>query len=165
MPSSKPPSAPVGPPSDTPPPPVAAAKQAVAVAGPRTAPAAGSRVLVADDNAASRELVRALLRSVGHRVDLAINGAEAVAAASGGGYDLVLMDVRMPVQDGISATRAIRALDGPAARVPIIALSANILARQIETYRASGMDDHIGKPIATGELLAKVARWSGLARP
>jgi CheY-like chemotaxis protein len=162
MSSSKPPSAPIGPSSDTPPP-VAAAEQAVAVAGPQAAPAAGSRVLVADDNAASRELVRALLRSVGHRVDLATNGAEAVAAVSRGGYDLVLMDVRMPVQDGISATRAIRALDGPVARVPIIALSANILTRQIETYRASGMDDHIGKPIATGELLAKVARWSGAA--
>jgi CheY-like chemotaxis protein len=142
--SSKPPSAPPDLPFDTP-------------------PAAGSRVLVADDNAASRELVLALLRSVGHRVDLATNGAEAVAAVSRGGYDVVLMDVRMPVQDGISATRAIRALDGPVARVPIIALSANILARQIETYRASGMDDHIGKPIATGELLAKVARWSGAA--
>jgi CheY-like chemotaxis protein len=165
MPSSKPPSAPAGLPSDTPPTPVAAAEQAVAVAGSQTVPAVGARVLVADDNAANRELVRALLRSVGHRVDLVINGVEAVAAVSRGGYDVVLMDVRMPVQDGISATRAIRALDGPVSRVPIIALSANVLARQIETYRASGMDDHIGKPIATGELLAKVARWSGLARP
>ncbi|CAN5348781.1 hypothetical protein BH10PSE4_BH10PSE4_42990 [soil metagenome] len=125
----------------------------------------GARVLLADDNEANRELVSAILSSVGHQVDLATNGVEAVAAAARGGYDLVLMDVQMPLQDGVSATRAIRALAGPAARVPIIALSANVLAGQIETYREAGMDDHVGKPIAVGELLEKVTRWSGTGRP
>jgi signal transduction histidine kinase/ActR/RegA family two-component response regulator len=126
--------------------------------------ATGVRVLLADDNEANRELVGAILRSVGHRVDLAVNGAEAVAVATRGEHDLVLMDVQMPVQDGVSATRAIRRLQGPAARVPILALSANVLAQQIETYRASGMNDHIAKPIATGELLSKVAQWGDAGR-
>jgi signal transduction histidine kinase/CheY-like chemotaxis protein len=120
---------------------------------------AGLRVLLADDNEANRELVGAILRSVGHQVDLAVNGVEAVALAARGEHDLVLMDVQMPVQDGVSATRAIRRLEGPAARVPIIALSANVLAQQIEQYRASGMNDHIAKPIVLGELLSKVALW------
>jgi CheY-like chemotaxis protein len=73
------------------------------------------------------------------------------------------MDVQMPLQDGVSATRAIRRLQGPAARVPIIALSANALAHQVEIYRACGMNDHIAKPIATGELLSKVAWWGEAA--
>ncbi|WP_165189507.1 ATP-binding protein [Caulobacter soli] len=123
------------------------------------APAAGVRVLLADDNEANRELVGAILRSVGHQVDLAVNGVEAVTAAARGEHDLVLMDVQMPLQDGVSATRAIRRLHGPAAGVPIIALSANVLAHQIETYRACGMNDHIAKPIAPVELLSKVAWW------
>jgi signal transduction histidine kinase/ActR/RegA family two-component response regulator len=127
-------------------------------------PARGVRVLLADDNEANRELVGAILRSVGHQVDLAVNGAEAVAAAARGEHDLVLMDVQMPVQDGVSATLAIRRLEGPAADVPIIALSANVLAQQIEKYRACGMNDHIAKPIATGELLSKVARWGAAGR-
>lgn len=126
-------------------------------------PALGVRVLLADDNEANRELVGAILRSVGHRVDMAVNGVEAVALATRGEHDLVLMDVQMPLQDGVSATRAIRRLDGAAAGVPIIALSANALAHQVELYRACGMNDHIAKPIATGELLSKVAWWGDAA--
>jgi CheY-like chemotaxis protein len=125
--------------------------------------APGVRVLLADDNEANRELVGAILRAVGHRVDLAVNGVEAVALAARGEHDLVLMDVQMPVQDGVSATRAIRRLPGPAAQVPIIALSANALAHQVELYRACGMNDHIAKPIAMGELLSKVALWGAQA--
>jgi len=127
------------------------------------APPLGVRVLLADDNEANRELVGAILRSAGHQVDLAVNGLEAVAMAARGEHDLVLMDVQMPLQDGVSATRAIRRLAGPAAEAPIIALSANVLAQQIETYRACGMNDHIAKPIAVGELLGKVALWGGAA--
>jgi len=131
---------------------------------PDAPPAAGVRVLLADDNEANRELVGALLRAVGHQVDLAVNGVEAVAAAARGEHDLVLMDVQMPVQDGVSATRAIRRLASPAGRVPIIALSANVLAQQVEQYRACGMNDHVAKPIAPGELLSKVAWWGDAGR-
>jgi signal transduction histidine kinase len=131
---------------------------------PDAPPAAGVRVLLADDNEANRELVGAILRAVGHQVDLAVNGVEAVAAAARGEHDLVLMDVQMPVQDGVSATRAIRRLASPAGRVPIIALSANVLAQQVEQYRACGMNDHVAKPIAPGELLSKVAWWGDAGR-
>ena len=131
---------------------------------PDAPPAAGVRVLLADDNEANRELVGAILRAVGHQVDLAVNGVEAVAAAARGEHDLVLMDVQMPVQDGVSATRAIRRLASPAGRVPIIALSANVLAQQVEQYRACGMNDHVAKPIAPGELLRKVALWGDAGR-
>jgi signal transduction histidine kinase/CheY-like chemotaxis protein len=131
---------------------------------PQAAAPAGVRVLLADDNEANRELVGAILRAVGHQVDLAVNGVEAVAAAARGEHDLVLMDVQMPVQDGVSATRAIRRLAGPAGQVPIIALSANVLAQQVETYRACGMNDHVAKPISPGELLTKVALWGEAAR-
>jgi signal transduction histidine kinase/BarA-like signal transduction histidine kinase len=137
-----------------------AADPGMALDAARTdAPSTGLHVLLADDNEANRELVGAILRAVGHQVDLAVNGAEAVAAVARGDYDLVLMDVQMPVQDGVSATQAIRRLDGRAAHVPIIALSANVLAQQVETYRASGMNDHVAKPIVPAELLSKVARW------
>ena len=137
---------------------------AVAIEAVPDAPRPGVRILLADDNEANRELVGAILRAVGHRVDLVVNGVEAVAAASRGEHDLVLMDVQMPVQDGVSATRAIRRLASPANRVPIIALSANVLAKQVETYRACGMNDHLAKPIAPGELLSKVALWGDAAR-
>ncbi|HQR91053.1 MAG TPA: response regulator, partial [Caulobacter sp.] len=77
-------------------------------------------------------------------------------------YDLVLMDVRMPVMDGLTATRAIRALKTDMARIPIIALTANVLADQVASYLAQGMDDHVGKPIDPQDLLLKIARWSDL---
>ena len=93
-------------------------------------------------------------------MDFAHDGAEAVESARSGDHDLILMDVRMPVMDGLAATRAIRALDGAAAVTPIIALTANVLADQIAFYRAQGMDDHVGKPINPRELLTMIARWS-----
>jgi len=129
-----------------------------------TAPAApnvanGLRLLVADDNEANRELISAILRSAGHEVEVARDGAEAVAAVQSRDYDLVLMDVRMPVMDGLTATRAIRSLKGDVARLPIIALTANVLADQVAFYRAQGMDDHVGKPIKPRDLLVKVAEW------
>ena len=120
----------------------------------------GLRLLVADDNEANRELIGAILRSAGHEVEVAHDGAEALAAVQSAEYDLVLMDVRMPVMDGLVATRAIRALDGDVARIPIIALTANVLADQVAFYRAQGMDAHVAKPINPRDLLIKIAEWS-----
>ena len=85
-------------------------------------------------------------------------------AARTGAYDLVLMDVHMPRMDGLAATRAIRSLTGPAALTPIVALTANVLPDQIAFYRASGMDDHLGKPIDARDLMSKIAAW-GERRP
>jgi CheY-like chemotaxis protein len=122
--------------------------------------AGGLRLLVADDNEANRELIGAILRSAGHDVQVVRDGAEALAAVRSGDYDLVLMDVRMPVMDGLTATRSIRALDGDVAGIPIIALTANVLADQVAFYREQGMDDHVGKPINPRDLLIKIAQWS-----
>jgi CheY-like chemotaxis protein len=97
---------------------------------------------------------------MGHAVDVVADGCAAVEAVRDGRYDLVLMDVHMPRMDGLAATRAIRLIPGRGARTPIIALTANVLPDQIAFYRASGMDDHVGKPINPRELLTKIAVWS-----
>jgi len=91
------------------------------------------------------------------RLQTVENGAEAVQAAATGEYDLILMDVHMPVMDGMDATRAIRALAGAAGRVPVLALTANVQPEQVEACRAAGMDAHIGKPIQIGQLLWEMA--------
>ena len=116
------------------------------------------RILLVDDAEANRDLVSTLLRSVGLDVDLAANGVEAVEAVKALAYDLVLMDVQMPVMDGVQATQVIRSLGGAGARVPIVALSANVLAEQVASYRRAGMDAHLGKPINPAELLQTIGR-------
>ncbi len=119
--------------------------------------ASGSRILLADDAPANRELVRIILAGWGVELDAVCDGAEAVQAASRTDYDLILMDVHMPVMDGMDATRAIRALEGARARVPILALTANVQPEQIQACAAAGMDGHVGKPIQIGELIASIA--------
>jgi PAS domain S-box-containing protein len=117
----------------------------------------GLRILMADDAAANRELVTAMLGAMGASVETVVDGAQAVEAARHGGYDLILMDVHMPVLDGLGATRAIRRFEGAAGRAPIIALTANVQPEQVERCREAGMDDHVGKPIQVAELLRVIA--------
>ena len=117
-------------------------------------------VLLADDSEANRALLSTILAAAGVRVHMVENGAEAVRAVETGAFDLVLMDVHMPVMDGVEATRRIRALGPAYARLPIVALTANVLPEQVATYRAAGMDDHLGKPVRPPELLATVAKWA-----
>ena len=75
--------------------------------------------------------------------------------------DLVLMDVQMPIMDGLTATRRIRAMSSESARTtPIVAMTANVLPEQIETCLAAGMDDHLGKPISAAKLLEAISVWS-----
>ncbi|MDZ4363236.1 PAS domain-containing protein [Brevundimonas sp.] len=118
----------------------------------------GARVLMVDDTAANRELVGVILGGLGLTVETACDGAEAVEAVRSGDYDLVLMDVHMPVMDGLAATRAIRTLGGAAARVPIVALTANVQAENVRTCLEAGMDDHVAKPIQVAELAAAIGR-------
>ncbi len=119
----------------------------------------GGRILLAEDMPLNQELVRSALAASGYEVDVACDGAEAVEAVLTKSYDVILMDVQMPVMDGLSATRAIRRLPGPACRVPIIAMTANVLPPQIAQCREAGMDDHIGKPFRREVLSATIARW------
>ncbi|WP_051651150.1 PAS domain S-box protein [Brevundimonas bacteroides] len=118
----------------------------------------GLKVLMADDAPANRELVRIILAGWDVELETVENGAEAVQAAAKGAYDLILMDVHMPVMDGMDATRAIRALPGSIGRVPVIALTANVQPEQVEACCAAGMDAHVGKPIQVGELIATMAQ-------
>ncbi|HLY80572.1 MAG TPA: response regulator, partial [Caulobacteraceae bacterium] len=128
------------------------------------APAAQQRtlmVLYADDNEANRLLVQTVLVSQGHRCDLANDGAAAVAAVQGGEYDVVLMDIQMPVKDGVQATVEIRALPSD---IPILAVTANTLSDDRARYAEVGMNDCIAKPVNISELLAKLAYWAA-AKP
>ncbi len=118
------------------------------------------RVLMADDAAANRELVSAILRNLGLEIDTVADGAEAVHAAHSGAYDLVLMDVHMPVMDGLTATREIRRMQAQGERrIPILALTANVQADQVKRCLEAGMDGHLAKPIQIAELAAALSRW------
>lgn len=119
------------------------------------------RLLVAEDVPVNRELITALLAPFSLEIEMAENGEQAVAAMRHGVFDLVLMDVQMPVMDGLTATRMIRDMSDPAARsTPIVAMTANVLPDQVETCRQAGMDDHLGKPISPARLLETLAYWS-----
>ncbi|WP_454718644.1 ATP-binding protein [Caulobacter segnis] len=125
-------------------------------------PEAGVRLLLVEDNAVNRELIRTMLEPFGIGVETANDGVAGIEAMRQGHYDLVLMDVQMPVMDGLTATREIRAMEGArGAATPIVAMTANVLPEQIATCLAAGMDDHLGKPINPTKLLETVARWSG----
>ena len=118
-----------------------------------------ARVLMADDAPANRELVSVLLGGMGLTVDTVENGAEAVEAIRCEAYDLVLMDVHMPVMDGLDATRAIRALGGTAGRIPIIALTANVGREQVQACLEAGMNSHLAKPIDVGQMARTLSDW------
>jgi CheY-like chemotaxis protein len=118
------------------------------------------RVLVAEDNRINQQLAAVMLRHVGHKVDVVENGQEAVEAVRTGIYDVVLMDVQMPLLDGMQATERIRALPPPANRVTIIAVTAHAMAGAREEYLAAGMDDYLSKPIEPGILFGKLAAVS-----
>ncbi|MDB5414550.1 MAG: hybrid sensor histidine kinase/response regulator [Rubritepida sp.] len=115
------------------------------------------RLLVVDDIAVNRTLARVMLEQAGHAVTLAANGEEALATVQTATFDAVLMDVQMPLMDGLEATRRIRALPGDVRHVPIIALTASAMVDQVEACRAAGMDAHLAKPINRVEMLAVVA--------
>lgn len=118
------------------------------------------RVLMVDDAAPNRELVRTLLESAGLSVTEACDGVSGIAAAGRERFDLILMDVRMPGMDGLTATRRLRSETGPNRHTPILALTADVQPGDIEACRAAGMDDHVAKPIAVAELIGKAILWA-----
>ncbi len=122
----------------------------------------GLRVLVAEDNPVNQQVARGLLSKLGHSVDIACDGAEAVACVREGDYDLVLMDMQMPGMDGIAATREIRAwaaIGDDRRRLPIVAMTANAFSTDREACLAAGMDDFVTKPVTRALLAGIVARW------
>ncbi|MBI3102385.1 MAG: PAS domain S-box protein [Burkholderiales bacterium] len=120
----------------------------------------GVRLLVAEDNELNQQVALELLRETGAQVDLARNGEEAVALASRQRYDLVLMDMQMPVLDGLEATRQLRAQ--PAlAHLPIVAMTANAMDADRQRCLDAGMNDHLAKPVVPERLWAVLQRWCG----
>ncbi|MEI6556760.1 MAG: PAS domain S-box protein [Rhodospirillaceae bacterium] len=125
-------------------------------------PAAGGRILLVEDSETNRLVATTILEKAGYRVETAEDGAAAVAAVAGGGFDLVLMDVAMPEMDGFQATAAIRALPDPViAALPIVALTANAMAGDRARCIEAGMDDYLPKPLPKVQLLAMVGRFLG----
>ena len=107
------------------------------------------RILAAEDNATNQKVLQAVMEPLGVHLHIVPDGREAVAAWREGGFDLILMDIQMPVMDGVEAARAIRAAEREEhlPRIPILALTANALVHQVEAYLAAGMDGHVSKPI------------------
>lgn len=123
----------------------------------------GKKILLAEDIEINREILASLLENTGIAIDYAFNGEEAVEMCrkANGAYDLVLMDVQMPVMDGLSATRAIRASETikKSATLPIIAMTANAFKEDIQSCLDAGMNDHIAKPIEVDQLMEKLSKY------
>jgi len=121
------------------------------------------RLLLAEDVSVSRLVTATMLRREGHAVTPVADGAAALAAAATDAFDLILMDLQLPVLDGFAAARAIRALQGAAGRVPIVALSGHAGAEERRACHAAGMQGLLSKPAGREALLATLARHGGLA--
>ncbi|HEX3414795.1 MAG TPA: response regulator [Stellaceae bacterium] len=119
------------------------------------------RILLAEDNKINQQLVTMLLRKAEHQVDVVENGELALQAVRSADYDAVLMDIQMPLLDGVQATKRIRALPPPRNAVPIIALTAHAMTGAKEEYLAAGMDDYLSKPIDNRELFSRINDVAG----
>ncbi len=121
------------------------------------------KILVAEDNLVNQKLVLRLLSVLGYTADLAQNGAEALELVESGAYCAVLMDIHMPVMDGIAATKAIRNMQGDSGRVPIIAVTANTVEGARQSCLAAGMNDFLTKPIQRDKFAETLHRWTAAA--
>ena len=119
---------------------------------------AGLHLLVAEDNPVNLQVVVAMLEGLGARVDVALDGTQAVAQCRNGHFDALLLDIQMPGMDGYEAARRIRA-EG-ARRLPIIAVTANAMATDRDLALAAGMNDHLAKPLTREALAAMVLKWT-----
>ncbi len=118
-------------------------------------------MLVAEDTSTNQIVIRAVLRKLGFNADVVGNGEQALNALDGKEYDIVLMDIHMPVMDGITAIRKLRASrQNPNSQIPVIALSASILKEECSQYLAAGMNDVLGKPIEIEKVQAMLEKWT-----
>jgi signal transduction histidine kinase/CheY-like chemotaxis protein len=127
----------------------------------RDAPLAGLKILIVDDNRTNRLVGLKSLEALGAEAETADSGEAAIAHASKGGYDLILMDVNMPGMDGLEATRRIRELPQPQAAVPIVALTADVMTHHQASYHAAGMNGFVPKPFSPVQILAEIVRIAG----
>lgn len=125
----------------------------IASAGPR-------RILLVEDNEINRVVAREMLTAAGHSVTEAINGERAIEVAGSEPFDLILMDISMPVMDGRQATREIRSGNGANAQTPIVALTANAMAEEQEAFLMDGMNDILTKPLTRNGLLQVIANYA-----
>ena len=125
------------------------------------AAAPGCRILLVDDNDVNRIIATRILEKHGHQVIAVENGALAVDATAGEQFDLVLMDVQMPVMDGLTATAHIRTREHTTGvHLPIIAVTAHAMDQDRQRCLAAGMDDYLPKPIRTADLFATITRFA-----
>jgi signal transduction histidine kinase/DNA-binding response OmpR family regulator len=127
---------------------------------PKESTCRAPRILVADDNTVNQRLILGILDACGYHADVVANGHEALQAVRSLPYDLVLMDIQMPVMGGIEATTQIRRLKGALAAIPIIAVTAHALKDDREKLLQAGMTDYVSKPLDKHELLEKIAYWA-----
>jgi signal transduction histidine kinase/ActR/RegA family two-component response regulator len=138
---------------------VAPAPTPEGAAGVAEADSDGQRLLLVEDNKVNQKVALTLLARLGYQVDLAENGQQAIDAVQRQRYALIMMDMQMPVMDGLEATRRIRALAGGGSRVPIVALTANAMQSDQDACRQAGMDDFLAKPFDRAGLAACIERW------
>ncbi|HEY2661623.1 MAG TPA: response regulator, partial [Caulobacteraceae bacterium] len=131
------------------------------IAAPVAARAMRGRILLAEDNEINTLLAQTVMEEAGYSVDCVVNGAEAVAAVQQCAYDLILMDMQMPIMDGLQATRTIRDLPPPAGTTPIIAMTANAMRKDQDACLGAGMNDFISKPIDPEAFLTVIERFMG----
>ena len=122
----------------------------------------GKRILLVEDNELNREIGVEILQMTGAEVETAENGkiaVEKVEASPKGSYDLVFMDIQMPVMNGYEATAAIRSLSGEKGKLPIVAMTANAFAEDVQLAKNTGMNGHIAKPLDMNKLNDVLENW------
>jgi CheY-like chemotaxis protein len=124
------------------------------------------KVLLVEDNPVNQKIAVRMLQKLGHEVEVAGNGLEAVEKFKGGAYTAVLMDVSMPVMDGFEATRKIRELErAVGGHVPVVALTANAMDGDRERCMNAGMDEYLSKPVRTEDLEETLRKIAALVHP
>jgi CheY-like chemotaxis protein/HPt (histidine-containing phosphotransfer) domain-containing protein len=127
----------------------------------RSAALPNARILIAEDNSTNREVALGMLRKLGLRANAVSNGAEAISALESIPYDLVLMDMRMPVMDGVEATRQIRSPRSGVlnCNIPVVAMTANAMDSDRQLCLAAGMNDFVAKPVSAAKLRDALRKW------